>query len=186
MMVMPTTVADLEAVRAHLHAEATRIRSEYETRLPDIEGDLAAVDRLLSRIPVLAIAESAPADPAEPATATLSLAPDDAAVVFTVVTPEPASPPTTPAPRRPNWKRELAGFNQSGATIKILERSGGTLTPREAGRILIEVGLSRVTLKAAAKHACHVLSASDRVERVRKGVYRLRAQAGASTTEVDE
>src|SRR4051812_1780539 len=56
---MVTTIVDLEAIRAHLHAEAARIRSEYETVLPDIEGDLAAVDRLLSRMPALAVAEPA-------------------------------------------------------------------------------------------------------------------------------
>jgi hypothetical protein len=45
---MATTIVDLEAIRAHLHAEAARTHSDYEMRLPDIEGDLAAVDRLTS------------------------------------------------------------------------------------------------------------------------------------------
>jgi hypothetical protein len=189
MMVMPTTVVDLETLRARLHAEAARIRSEYETRLPDIEGDLAALDRIMSRMPVLSIAEPATIAPVETSTATLAPgAPPDADLApAESVGPDPTAAPEASASPRvtrgPNWKRELAGLNQSQAVIKIAERTGGTMTPREAARILIEVGLSQVTLKAAAKHACHVLSVSDRIERVRKGVYRLRIQSEPSTTE---
>src|SRR5438067_4472407 len=79
MLGTSSTIVDLEAFRAHLHAEAARIRSEYETRLPDIEGDLAAVDRLLSRMPVLSIAGPATIAPVEASTATLAPgAPPDA------------------------------------------------------------------------------------------------------------
>ena len=92
MRVMSMAVVDLEALRAHLHAEAIRIRSEYETRLLDIEGDLAADDRLLSRIPAMPIAEP----------------------VFEVTTEAELA---ARASRQPNWKRALAGLGQHEAVV---------------------------------------------------------------------
>ena len=161
MLVTSTTVMELEALQAHLHAEATRIRSEYETRLPDIESDLAAVDRLLSRMPDLAVAE-----PALEATAETPLA--------------------TPAPRQPNWKRALVGLGQHEVIVTIAMRHGGTITVAQVADILVEMELTKATGPGARAQASHVPGESKYFERVGKGTYRLRAQTEPTSTERPE
>jgi hypothetical protein len=192
-MVMPTTVADLEAVRAHLHAEATRIRSEYETRLPDIEGDLAAVDRLLSRMPTLAGAEPTPDAPAEAAGGEPEVvAPSDAitepepAMVVDLAPAAPAALPATRGLRHLSRKRPFDGLTQPLAVIKIAERNGGVVTVPLVARIFVEEGLTRAVGDRAMAHASHILGDFPHFERVRRGVYRLRVQTETTNAEPDE
>jgi hypothetical protein len=174
MMVTTTLISELEAVRATLSAERARIRSECE-RLPDIETDLAAVDRLLSHRVDQDAAEAvvdtseavdAPQDALEGAVAglaTTELAEPAAAVAGTPDRPQRAS----------NWRRELAGLRQEDAAVRIAEHAGGTVTIAEVARVFMEVGLTRATGQAARSQASHVLGESTRFERVAKGVYRL-------------
>jgi hypothetical protein len=158
MKVAMATVADLEAVRAHLHAEAARIRSEYETRLPDIEGDLAAVDRLLSWMPALTVAEAVPMVPVDAATA-------------------------TPTPRQPNWKRELAGLSQREAIIRIAEIRGGTFQLVDVGHIFLDAGLAKTKPKDIKGQIHRLIKESGRFEAIEAGTYRLRVQAKPASAE---
>jgi hypothetical protein len=170
---MPTTVADLEAVRAHLHAEAARIRSEYETRLPDIEGDLAALDRIMSRMPALAGVDRVSDVPSEAA--------EEAG---------PAAPsPATRAPRHPrqvNWKRELAGLSQREAIIRIAEIGDGTLQLIDVGHIFLDAGLAKTKPKDMKGQIHRLIKESGRFEAIAAGTYRLRAQAEPAYTELAE
>jgi len=158
---MVTTIVDLEAIRAHLLTEAPRIRVEYETVLPDIEGDLAAVDRLLSRMPALAVAESA-----LEATAETEFAARTA--------------------RQPNWKRALVGLGQHEVIVTIAMRHGGTITVAQVADILVEMELTKATGPGARAQASHVPGESKYFERVGKGTYRLRAQSEPTSTERPE
>jgi hypothetical protein len=158
MLVAAATVVDLEAFRAHLHAEAARIRSEYETRLPDIEDDLAAVERLLRRMPALAVAESVPVVPVGAATA-------------------------APAPRQPNWKRELAGLSQREAIIRIAEIGGGTFQLVDVGHIFLDAGLAKTKPKDIKGQIHRLIKESGRFEAVEAGTYRLRVQPDPASPE---
>jgi hypothetical protein len=188
MMVTSTLIAELEAARTALAAERARIREEYETRLPDIESDLAAVDRLLRHGTgqVVGTAPDVPevAQGVQAAPEAVQDVPD--ATVATDAAPIPADAPTdnaapveaersvlmTPS-RRPNWRRELDGLHQEPAAVKIAERAGGTVTVSEVALVFMEVGLTRATGKLAKGHVSKVLSESPRFDRLGKSIYRL-------------
>jgi hypothetical protein len=198
MMVTSTAAAELEALRATLHAEVTRIRTEFEIRLPDLEGDLAAVDRLLrhraspsSSEPFIDAADEAPtAEPIrqEPHVAAQDVLGDapisagspeltsSAPAVSMAVASEPQAPARTQ--RGTNWKRALAGLRQGEAVVRIAERMGGGVTVGQVAQILLNAGLTRARGRFGHSQASHVLSESKHFERVGRGTYRLRSRAG--------
>ena len=188
-MLVTSTVVELETLRAHLLGEVTRIRGEYE-RLPDIEEDVAALDRILRHATAEGEIEAEPpaevavtlSDPASDLAEALPLAPAD--TVAESLPGEPAGtstdasavPASIRTPRGPNWKRELAGLGQREAVIKIAARIGTTVTVAQVARILVETALTQSSGMQAQNRASDILSGSDLFERVRRGVYRLRVQ----------
>jgi hypothetical protein len=173
-----------------LSAERARIRSEYETRLPDIETDLAAIDRLLShRTDQSAVDMTSNAPEAEQTAQMCVEAAYDASGGVSAVpaSPEPVEVATAVAPARPprapNWRRELAGLRQEDAAVRIAEHAGGTVSIVDVARVLMEVGLTRATGPGANGQVSHVLSRSTRFERVAKGTYRLVEQPAPDTSE---
>jgi hypothetical protein len=199
MMVTSTLIAELEAARAALVAEQARIREEYETRLPDIESDLAAVEQLLrygmSQVVVETMADAAEVEQSvQEAPQATQVEPD--AIADAVAAPAPIDAPTedaapvvaersalaTPS-RRPNWRRELAGLRQESAAVKIAERAGGTATVSDVALVFMEVGLTRPTGKLAKGQVSRVLAESPRFERIARGAYRLVAEPASETSE---
>jgi hypothetical protein len=207
MAVTSPGLDELHTILAKRQAEEDAITLELERRRAGVVSEIATLQEAIRILEAEHSASPSPPDAPEahqeatadeqtPVVLPVVLdAPEDPheAVAVTETPPALAAPLATPAsvsapPARsrrasgPNWQRELAGLQQGDAAVRVAERSGGTVTVAQVAEIFVEAGLTRAAGRRARDHAAHVLGESQRLERVRRGTYRLRSASPCGAT----
>lgn len=156
------TVQSLEATLVQLRATKVDIDAEYQARIADLNRDIDAYERVIAR------ETGADLPPSTTSSENLQLKP----VPFTDTRFPRSSQPTFGA-QSGGWARRLRGLTQPEALIRIAEGNDGVLRVVDAKRIFLEAKLAKGQIRNVNGHIHHILTRSDRFERIEPGVFRL-------------
>ncbi len=139
MFANPSALDELLSLVTRLRTQEAELRAQYEGRLAELRGQVAAVQ---TTIDLLGHAQSAGESRRSEA------------------------PPPVPTN---NWGKKLAGLKQLDALKVIAQENGGILRITEVRPIFISHGLSKGDPRHVYGHIYHILSDSDEFEFMGKG-----------------
>ena len=141
---MTSALNELLSLVTGLREQETQLRAQFEGRLAELAGQIAAVQTTIDLL-----TQSQPANEIRQLDA---------------VGPTPAN----------GWAKKLAGLTQAGALRVIARENDGILEMREARRIFVMYGLSKGDPKYVGGHIYHILEGLPEFEHMGKGTGKFR------------